>query len=239
MSRVPAAFRPPALASWVILLPLRAWAFLAVGLPASHAARTPTGLSRSARASCDRGGCPLDPETAVLSRLTASVQPAPAALQRPVLRPRWCVPSAGLEVTRHHRGFTRVHPSGLPLACDSRMEREPLGFPPELRTPRLPAAHVRAGTGLEHWPGTTPSTTADLLSVRSLNSCDLVSHDRDPPPGPDHRQRHPGRAQAAPPAGHRRVRREAADPRGRLPRHRRCHRQSRRPGNDGGIGTDA
>ena len=45
--------------------------------------------------------------------------------------------------------------------------------------------------------------------------------DRDPPRGPDHRQRHARRAQAAAAARQGRVRREAADPRGRLPRHRR------------------
>src|SRR5262249_15708131 len=40
-----------------------------------------------------------------------------------------------------------------------------------------------------------------------------------------------------PPDRQGRVRREAADPGGRLPRHRRCHRHRRRPGNDRGIGT--
>ena len=48
--------------------------------------------------------------------------------------------------------------------------------------------------------------------------------DRDPPRGPDHRERHPRRAQAAAPARQGRVRREAADPRGRLPRPRRRRR---------------
>ena len=42
--------------------------------------------------------------------------------------------------------------------------------------------------------------------------------DRDPPRGSDHRERHPRRAQAAAPARQGRIRREAADPRGRLPR---------------------
>jgi hypothetical protein len=42
------------------------------------------------------------------------LQPACAASQRPVPGPRCSVPSAGLHVTRHHRGFTCVHPSGLP-----------------------------------------------------------------------------------------------------------------------------
>jgi hypothetical protein len=56
----------------------------------------------------------------------------------------------GLTLTRRHQGFTRVHPSGLPLACSSRMERDPLGLNPGLRTPQLPATHARAGTDPEH-----------------------------------------------------------------------------------------
>ena len=56
----------------------------------------------------------------------------------------------GLTLTRHHQGFTHVHPSGLPLTCGPRMEREPLGLNPELRTPQLPATHARAETDLEH-----------------------------------------------------------------------------------------
>ena len=44
--------------------------------------------------------------------------------------PRCNNPSAGLTITRHHQGFTHVHPSGLPLACGPRMERETLGLYP-------------------------------------------------------------------------------------------------------------
>jgi hypothetical protein len=61
--------------------------------------------------------------------------------------PRCRNPSAESIVTRHHQGFTHVHPSGLPLTCNSRMEQESSGLNPELRTPPLPATHVRAGTG--------------------------------------------------------------------------------------------
>ena len=82
----------------------------------------------------------------------------------------------GSNVTRPHQGFTRVHPSGLPLACDPQTDRGSLGVFSELRTPPLPATHVRAGTGHGHWPGITPSASADLLSVNPLNLCDLVSH---------------------------------------------------------------
>ena len=52
--------------------------------------------------------------------------------------------------------------------------------------------------------------------------------DRDPPRGTDHRERHPRRAEGTPPARQGRVRREAADPGGGLPRHRRRRRQGRR-----------
>jgi hypothetical protein len=91
-------------------------------------------------------------------------------------------------VTRHHQGFTHVHPSGLPLACGPRTERGPLGVFSELRTPPLPAAHVGAGTGLGHWPGITPSASADLLPVNPLNLCDLVSHRPGVPGAQQHRQ---------------------------------------------------
>jgi hypothetical protein len=46
-------------------------------------------------------------------------------------------------------------------ACGPRMEQGPLGFFPELRTPPLPATHVRAGTGQEHGPGATQQPSSD------------------------------------------------------------------------------
>ena len=58
----------------------------------------------------------------------------------------------------------------------SRMGRARFGFFPELRTPQLPATHVRAGTGLEHWPGAIAPTSSALQSASSLTTCDLVSH---------------------------------------------------------------
>jgi hypothetical protein len=60
------------------------------------------------------------------------------------------------------------------------MERQRFGFFPELRTPQLPAAHVRAGTGLEHWPEAMPPTSSALQPASSLAPCDLVSHDLSP-----------------------------------------------------------
>jgi hypothetical protein len=49
-----------------------------------------------------------------------------------------------------------------------RMDRGPLGLSPELRTPPLPATHVRAGTGHEHCPGYVIDNTADLQPTRHL-----------------------------------------------------------------------
>ncbi len=139
-------------------------------------ARTPAGFPRSTRVRYDRGGCPLNSGTAMLSRLTMGLQPAPAASQRPVLHPAGAI-HRRLTITRHHQGFTCVHPSGLPLACNPRMEQGSLGFSFELHTPPLPATHVEVGTGLEHWPGTTLSTSSRSSDqvIHSI-SCDFVSH---------------------------------------------------------------
>src|SRR5450755_1104970 len=70
MSRFPAAFRPPVLASWAILCPLATRAFLTVGLPGTSLFLDPTGLSRSARVRPGRLGCP-----AVASRPAMEYRP--------------------------------------------------------------------------------------------------------------------------------------------------------------------
>ena len=81
-------------------------------------------------------------------------------------------------MTRHHRGFTCVHPSGLPLACSRWMEQQPLGVPPELRTLPLPATHVRTGTGHRTRTRTTPpaSPTSNRCSRSTrATSCRTAS----------------------------------------------------------------
>ena len=91
-------------------------------------ARTPTGFPRSAQLRCDRGGCPLYPgDGGVLpagGSLTGRHPPLPSGQS---LHPAGTSTWRGSNVTRHHQGFTRVHPSGLPLACGPRTERETLG----------------------------------------------------------------------------------------------------------------
>ena len=149
LSRFPVAFRPPAFASW------------------SSFARRGTGPSlRSAYRSLLPGP---DPDGVVTFRAheprPGRVPSRPRGLRCPhgrqVIPGRRTPPCSGpslyprpathhrrLLITRHHQGFTVVHPSGLPLACSPRVEREPSGFPPGLHTPPLPAAHAGVGTGI-------------------------------------------------------------------------------------------
>ena len=177
-TRFPAAFRPPAFASRVILFPPRSWAFLTVGLPpTSTSGWTPSGLPRSTLTSYDRGGCPLYPGD---RRCSPDRMPCPASAYRiPAARP-YTPPDtshrAELRFTRHQQGFTRftrpVCPSPVALA----MGRGPLRFPLGLRTPPLPAAHAkgRARHRARARDYTTDITSA-LLTASPLAKCDIVS----------------------------------------------------------------
>jgi len=134
LSRFPVAFRPPALACWTIPFPPGSSASLAFGLPGT--ARTPTGLSRSARSRPDRGGCPLYPGATVFPRPAPSHRP-PLPLPSGQPYPQRRFPSPGASMSRHQRGFACAHPSGLPLACGPRMERAPLGLSPDASDPAV------------------------------------------------------------------------------------------------------
>jgi hypothetical protein len=89
----------------------------------------------------------------------------------------------GSSVTRHHRGFTDIHPSGLPLACDPRVGRESSGVSPELHTPPLPATHVEVRTGTRALAWSTSPTSVDppisrIHSLRAPSCRTSVSQDR-------------------------------------------------------------
>lgn len=93
--------------------------------------------------------------------------------------PRSRVPPAGASLTRSHRGFTGVRPSGLPLACHPRVERSSLGFFLGLRTPPLPATHVQAVDGSSDTNPGLPCHRRHRrppLQEHPLNTRDLVSH---------------------------------------------------------------
>lgn len=142
----PSPFGVPALASWTVLLPPGSWASLTVGLPGQ--VPDPDGVFTFRMVeirpgwalSVPRGGGVLRGWLLVTSRRLPFRNGQPC--------PQRFIPSPGVSMSRHHREFACTRPSGLPLACSPRMEREPLGVFPELRTLPLPATHVRAGTDL-------------------------------------------------------------------------------------------
>jgi hypothetical protein len=68
--------------------------------------RTPTGLPRSARMSCGRGGCLSTPGTAVPARPAGHPRPPHAALQRPVPVPPSSNPPPEAS---YHEASSRVH----------------------------------------------------------------------------------------------------------------------------------
>ncbi len=100
------------------------------------------------------------------------MSPRPSALLSRRLPPyngwslslRHCLPTRDVRLTRHQQGFIVIHPSSLPLACGPGRSRDPralpLGFAP--RRPE-PAAHARAGTGLDTDPGYVLDITSNLL----------------------------------------------------------------------------
>jgi len=101
----------------------------------------------------------------------------PAASQRPALHPGRASIYPGLTLTRCHRRFTHVHPSGLPLTCRPRMEQGPLrllprGFAPRRYQRRTPGW----GRAIEHLPGLRHQRHRRPPTQRATCACDLVSH---------------------------------------------------------------
>jgi hypothetical protein len=111
--------------------------------------RTPTGLPRSARMSCGRGGCPLYPgdcgaRTAGRSSPAAARRLAAARPCTPVQQPT----TGGFlsrGIIKGSRSFTRP---AFPSPVAPGWNRSPRAFPPGLHTPPLPAAHAGVGTGI-------------------------------------------------------------------------------------------
>ncbi len=62
--------------------------------------------------------------------------------------------------------FTRVHPSGLPLAGGSRMEREPSGFPPSSAPRDYSQRTSGQGQAIEHEPETRFTASAEPPTSR-------------------------------------------------------------------------
>ena len=149
---------------------------------ARRRARTSTGLPRSARVSCSRGGCPLYPgdggaPPGQVVSLTGACRSAAASPFHPAPASHL----ARLCLTRHQRGFKQFTRPAFPSPAAARMERAAAWAFPRASHPadQEPTTHARVETGHGHGPGTTRSTSHQpiLQSCSSLTACDLVSHD--------------------------------------------------------------
>jgi hypothetical protein len=116
-------------------------------------------------------GAPSTPGPAVFTRPTkicpaAACRSSPARPCTPVLHP----PSGVLGNEASTRGSRLFARPIFPSPARPGWNAPRLGFFPELRTPQLPAAHVRAGTGHEHRPGATPPTTSSRPPIQRTHS---------------------------------------------------------------------
>ncbi len=129
----------------------RSWAFLAVGLPG--VARTSTGFPRSAQPETRPARVPPVPRGHGVPTAGLCSPAAVAASQRQALPPALHPIARGLR----HEASTGVSLSltrpVFPLPVAPVWGGRPWASPPMLRTPPLPATHVRVGTDHEHFSG--------------------------------------------------------------------------------------
>jgi hypothetical protein len=136
---------------------------------------TQTGFPRSTPARYDRVGCPLYPgdSGAHPGRMpcpTSACRFTTASPYTALTQPTCTAPTYETS-TRVHA----IHPSGLPLTCNPRMERGPSGFPSSFAPRRYQRRTSKVGPRREHAPGTRAPTSAGPPIHSSLTQCDLVS----------------------------------------------------------------
>ncbi len=130
--------------------------------------RTPSGLSRSACDRYGRGGRPLNPGDG--GALPAGqVRPA-GTCRLPTAgpcSPASCNPPARVLMTRRHRGFTHVHPSGLPQPVAPGWNRSPWAFPRASHPAVTRDARQGRDGPLRTGPGITPLTSINPPSTNT------------------------------------------------------------------------
>ena len=162
MSRFPAVFRPPAFAS----RSSDSRQGIEPSLRSADRTRT-SGPRRGYRVPHARAttgvGASYTPRTAMLPRPAPLLRPAPAASQRPVPTPRYNIPSSGASDNEASTEVHAIHPSGHSPRLWPPDGTGALGLLPRASNPadQEPTTHVRVGTGLEHKPGTTLTTSAE------------------------------------------------------------------------------
>lgn len=128
-SRFPVAFRLPAFASWAFLSRQGIVPFSRSAYPSPRRCWDLDGVSMFRTNEIRVGsGAPFTPgQRCSHSRRKRISCRCRSSATSPALRSFSCLPE--LRVTKPHQGFTLVHPSTLPLACDPRTRQGPLGFP--------------------------------------------------------------------------------------------------------------
>jgi hypothetical protein len=127
-------FERPAFASWVIVRPLRRWAFLTVGLPAYQQQTAPQRGCHVAHEQDTTGqDASFTPGTVVRSRPTTTLRPAPAASQRPAPTAPLLHPTGG---GHSHETSTEVH-SRSPITPTASPPPEPGSQAPRRSSPCL------------------------------------------------------------------------------------------------------
>jgi hypothetical protein len=157
-------------------VPPGSWAFLTVGLPNHERSGPGRGFHVPHTRDTTGVGASYAPRTTMLTRPSTPLRPAPAASQRPVPKPCSRNPPTGNMDNEVSTEVHAIHPSGLPLACSPRMEREPLGFPPSSGPRRCQRRPSGWGQAMSTRPELRCRHQSTLPSSSSLAVCDLMSH---------------------------------------------------------------
>lgn len=176
-ARFPAAFRPPALASWAILFP--------PGVrPSSRS------VHRTIRSGPGRGfhvphaqdpagvGAATYPGAAVFTRPVRCSRSPPAASHRPALHPGPAPIHPRLTLTRRIGGSLTFTRPAFPSPTPPDGSKVASASTPGLRTPPFPATHARVGTGHRTLTRATSSTPPPT----SYSTCHLHMRPRVAPP---------------------------------------------------------
>ena len=113
------------------------------------------------------GRAPLNPRDGGAHPADA-LSPADAcAFQRPAPISHWFLPSARVKLTRHHRGFICIPPSGLPQPVAPGWNEGPWAVPSGFAPRSYPQRTLRRGQAPRTGPGPTPSTSSRTSPVTS------------------------------------------------------------------------
>jgi hypothetical protein len=161
-----------------VLFPPRDSASLTVGLPPHPRCGGPDGVATFHTHELRPGRVPAIPREQRCPHDRRSVLGRrPPIHNGPLLvHPHQHDPTWGVAVTRHHHWFAHAHPFGLPLTCDTRSERAPLGFPWASHPAITGRARQRRGSVQDTDRSHVFDIESNLQSTELLITCDIVSH---------------------------------------------------------------